>query len=118
VVLESVGGETFTAALSLLAPGGVVVWFGQASLSPVTLDFFGLLGVTPVTIKHFPHWVSTTTDGEDLETLVHLVASDELHPEIGRTADWAETASVLDDLARRRIRGNAVLTVAAAQAPA
>jgi NADPH:quinone reductase-like Zn-dependent oxidoreductase len=116
VVLESVGGETFTAALSLLAPGGVVVWFGQASLSPVTLDFFGLLGVTPVTIKHFPHWVSTTTDGEDLETLVHLVASAELHPEIGRTADWAETASVLDDLARRRIRGNAVLTVAAAQA--
>jgi NADPH:quinone reductase-like Zn-dependent oxidoreductase len=116
VVLESVGGETFTAALALLAPGGVVLWYGQASLDPVTLSFFDLLGVTPLTIKHFPHWVSATTDGEDLETLVDLVAAGNLHPEIGRTADWAETASVLDDLARRRIRGNAVLTLTAAQA--
>jgi NADPH:quinone reductase-like Zn-dependent oxidoreductase len=116
VVLESVGGETFTAALALLAPGGVVLWYGQASLDPVTLSFFDLLGVTPLTIKHFPHWVSGTTDGEDLETLVDLVAAGNLHPEIGRTADWAETASVLDDLARRRIRGNAVLTLTAAQA--
>jgi NADPH2:quinone reductase len=88
-----------------------VVWFGQASLSPVTLSFFDLLGSSPITIKHFPHWVSTTTDGEDLDALVRLVATDRLHPEIGRTADWAETASVLDDLAHRRIRGNAVLTV-------
>jgi len=111
LVLESVGGETFTTALSRLAPGGTVLWFGQASLTPVTLSFFDLFGVTPVTIKHFPHWISTTSDAEDLETLVRLVATNRLHPEIGRTADWAETAAVLDDVAHRRIRGNAVLTV-------
>jgi hypothetical protein len=40
------------------------------------------------------------------------VATNKLHPEVGRTADWAETATVLDDLTRRRIRGNAVLTLA------
>ncbi|GAA4263336.1 zinc-binding dehydrogenase [Dactylosporangium darangshiense] len=113
IVLESVGGETFTAALSRLAPGGTVLWFGQASLTPVTLSFFDLLAVTPVTVKHFPHWISTTSDGEDLGRLVRLVASGRLHPEIGRTADWTETATVLDDLAHRRIRGNAVLTVTA-----
>jgi NADPH:quinone reductase-like Zn-dependent oxidoreductase len=117
VVLESVGGDNFTAALSQLAPGGVVLWYGQASLEPVTLSFFNLFGVTPVTIKHFPHWVSTTSDGEDLQTLVRLVAAGELHPEIGRTADWADTASVLDDLASRRIRGNAVLTLTAVHGP-
>jgi NADPH:quinone reductase-like Zn-dependent oxidoreductase len=117
VVLESVGGDNFTAALSQLAPGGVVLWYGQASLEPVTLSFFNLFGVTPVTIKHFPHWVSTTSDGEDLQTLVQLVAADGLHPEIGRTADWADTASVLDDLASRRIRGNAVLTLIAVHGP-
>lgn len=116
VVLESVGGETFGRALSLIAPGGTLVWFGQASRTPVTLDFFELFSVTPLAIKHFPHWVSTTSDGEDLEALVRLVGEDRLHPEIGRVADWAETASVLDDLSRRRIRGNAVLTVAARQA--
>ncbi|MDX6256662.1 MAG: NADPH:quinone reductase [Frankiales bacterium] len=113
VVLESVGGETFSAALSRLAPAGTVLWFGQASLQPLTLSFFDLLGISPVTIKHFPHWVSTTSDGDDLATLVDLVATDRLHPEIGRIADWAETATVLDDLTSRRIRGNAVLTVTA-----
>jgi NADPH:quinone reductase-like Zn-dependent oxidoreductase len=112
VVLESVGGKTFTVAASRLAPAGTVLWFGQASLEPVTLSFFDLFGITPLTIKHFPHWVSTTSDGEDLATLVHLVATNKLHPEVGRTADWAETATVLDDLTRRRIRGNAVLTLA------
>jgi NADPH:quinone reductase-like Zn-dependent oxidoreductase len=113
VVLESVGGETFSVALSRLAPAGTVLWFGQASLQPLTLSFFDLLGISPVTIKHFPHWVSTTSDGDDLATLVDLVATDRLHPEIGRIADWAETATVLDDLTSRRIRGNAVLTVTA-----
>jgi NADPH:quinone reductase-like Zn-dependent oxidoreductase len=77
----------------------------------VTLSFFERFGVTPFTIKHFPHWVSTTTDAEDLETLARLVAEDKLHPEIGRVADWAETASVLDDIANRRVRGNTVLTI-------
>jgi len=110
-VLESVGGESFTTAVSRLAPGGTALWFGQASLEPVTLDFFQLFAVTPVTIKHFPHWVSTTTDAEDLGTLVDLVAAGKLHPEVGRTADWADTASILADVVERRVRGNAVLTI-------
>jgi NADPH2:quinone reductase len=113
VVLESVGGESFTEAISQLAAGGTVIWFGQASLTPVTLSFFDLLAISPVTVRHFPHWVSTTTDAEDLEALVQLVTSGKLHPEVGRTADWAETTSVLDDLYHRRVRGNAVLTISA-----
>jgi NADPH:quinone reductase len=43
--------------------------------------------------------------------LVRLVAAGRLHPEIGREADWHETATVLADLRERHIRGNAVLTV-------
>jgi len=111
VVFEGVGGRDFAAAVGKLASGGVVHWYGQASLAPVSLDFFALIPVTPFTIKHFPHWVSDTTDGEDLATLVRLVAEGRLHPEVGRTADWTETAAVLEDLYRRRVRGNAVLTV-------
>ncbi|HET9969644.1 MAG TPA: hypothetical protein VFQ68_15525 [Streptosporangiaceae bacterium] len=34
-----------------------------------------------------------------------------LHPEIGRLADWSDTATTLTDLYQRRIRGNAVLTI-------
>jgi NADPH:quinone reductase-like Zn-dependent oxidoreductase len=111
VVFESVGGEVFAGALAHLAPGGTMLWFGQASLQPIQLDFFALLAQTPFTLKHFPHWVAETTDAEDLRTLVDLTATDRLHPEVGRVADWTETASVLTDLNHRRICGNAILTI-------
>jgi NADPH:quinone reductase len=111
VIMESVGGKTFTAALAKLAPGGTVLWYGQAGLEPPVLDFFALLPITPFTLRHFPHWASDTSDAQDLATLVRLTVTGRLHPEIGRTADWTETTAVLKDLYQRRIRGNAVLTI-------
>lgn len=113
VALESVGATSLPAAVGCLKPGGLLVWFGQASRQSVTLDFFDLLRDTPsVTLRHFDY-----TDGgvysQDLDTLVRLVAGGHLHPEIGRVADWTETLQVLTDLRARRIRGNAVLTVSA-----
>jgi NADPH:quinone reductase-like Zn-dependent oxidoreductase len=111
VIMESVGGKTFTAALAKLTPGGTVLWYGQAGLEPLVLDFFALSPITPFTLRHFPHWVSDTTDAQDLATLVRLTVIGRLHPEIGRSADWTETTAVLDDLYQRRIRGNAILTI-------
>ena len=74
----------------------------------VTLDFFHLLGGPErVTIRHF-HYAGAPYDS-DLSTLVRLVEQGRLHPEIGRVADWAETADTLVDLRERRIRGKAVL---------
>ncbi|RMI35123.1 zinc-binding dehydrogenase [Nocardia stercoris] len=111
LILESVGGATFAAALARLAPGGTVIWFGQAGLEPISLDFFELIGSTPLALHHFPHWVSDRSDATDLAELVSAVAAGTLHPELGRVTDWAETPTALADLAARRIRGNAVLTV-------
>jgi NADPH:quinone reductase len=111
VIMESVGGKTFSTALTKLAPGGTVLWYGQAGLEPPVLDFFALFAVTPFTLRHFPNWVSDTPDAQDLATLVRLTAAGRLHAEIGRAADWTETPIVLDELYRRRIRGNAVLTI-------
>ncbi|WP_327633513.1 nuclear transport factor 2 family protein [Kribbella sp. NBC_00482] len=110
VVLESVGGDSLPIALSKLLPRGRLIWFGEASRKPIELDFFTLFdGPENATIEHFHY-----TDGDDaadLATLVHLVATGRLHPEIGRQEDWSRTPEVLDDLSRRRIRGNAVLTL-------
>lgn len=79
---------------------------------PVTLNFFDLLnGATSATIRHFSYADFAEPYGADLAVLVRLVAAGRLHPEIGREADWHETATVLADLRERRIRGNAVLTV-------
>ena len=111
LVLESVGGDVFRQALERLAPGGTLIWFGQASREPVTLSFFDLLYHHPsATIRHFSY-ADPPPYGADLAILVRLVASGRLHPEIGRVTDWADTAGTLTDLRDRRIRGNAVLTV-------
>jgi NADPH2:quinone reductase len=111
LILESVGGSTFSAALTHLAPHGIVLWYGQASLKPISVSFFDHFASTPFTIKHFPYYVSQTTDAQDLSTLVSLVTTGHLHPEIGRVAHWTETNAVLAELDGRRIRGKAVLTV-------
>jgi NADPH:quinone reductase-like Zn-dependent oxidoreductase len=114
VVLESTGGPSLPVVVSTLCPGGTLVWFGQASRTPATLDFFELLnGPERVTIQHF-HYASAPY-GPDLATLVRLVETERLHPEIGRTTDWTETADTLVDLRERRIRGKAVLTTGASR---
>lgn len=108
VVLESTGGPDLALALSKVRPGGLLVWFGQASRTPVSLDFFQLLGGPErVTIQHF-HYAGAPY-GSDLAALVSLVEQGRLHPEIGRIADWAQTADTLVDLRERRLRGKAVL---------
>ncbi|MFC5148777.1 zinc-binding dehydrogenase [Streptomyces aureoversilis] len=108
VVLESTGGPDLPLALSKVRPGGTLIWFGQASRTPATLDFFQLLsGPERVTIQHF-HYAGAPY-GSDLAALVRLVERGRLHPEVGRTAGWAETAATLVDLRERRIRGKAVL---------
>ncbi|KOU82765.1 alcohol dehydrogenase [Streptomyces sp. XY66] len=108
VVLESTGGPDLPLALSKVRPGGTLVWFGQASRTPATLDFFELLGGPErVTIRHF-HYAGAPY-GPDLASLVRLVERGRLHPEIGSVTGWAETAETLVDLRERRVRGKAVL---------
>jgi NADPH:quinone reductase len=111
VIFESVGGTTFEAAVAHLAPHGTLLWFGGASREPATLTFFTAVSAAYAKIVPFSYWRTGANDGEDLATLVRLVAGGHLHPEIGVQADWRETPQVLVDLAERRIRGNAVLTV-------
>ena len=62
VVLESTGGPDLPLALSKLRPGGLLIWFGQASRTPATLDFFQLLGGPErATIQHF-HYAGAPYD--------------------------------------------------------
>ena len=112
VVLESVGGPSLEAALTRLAPRGTLLWLGQASRRPASLDFFAVVAAAPyATIVPFSYWRSGASDADDRATLVRLVAGDHLHPEIGLQVDWHETPDVLIALGERRVRGNAVLTI-------
>ena len=112
VVFESVGGQSLEAALTRLAPRGTLLWFGQASGQPASLDFFAVASAAPyATIVPFIYWRGDASDADDLATLVRLVADDRLHPEIGLQADWRATPDALVALRERRVRGNAVLTL-------
>ncbi|MGW1745136.1 zinc-binding dehydrogenase [Streptomyces sp. NPDC002092] len=112
IVLESTGGPALSLALARLARRGTVIWFGQASRMPATLDFFDFFtGPESASIRHFHYLDADSRLDEDLATLVRLTAEGRLHPEIGRVTDWADTASVLAALRDRRIRGKAVLTL-------
>ena len=112
VVLESVGGASTSAALARLAPRGQLIWFGQASREPATIDFFSFFNrPRSASIRHFDYTDSDVTDGEDLATLVRLTASGRLHPEIGSRRPWGETSARIADLRQRRIRGKAILMI-------
>jgi NADPH2:quinone reductase len=109
LAFESVGGALLSAVVARVASGGTVIWLGQASREPATLDFFAL--PARVTLRRFAYWPHDEPDRVDLEALVRLVAAGRLHPEIGLQADWHETPAALLALRERRVRGSVVLTV-------
>ncbi|MBP2052948.1 NADPH:quinone reductase-like Zn-dependent oxidoreductase [Streptomyces griseochromogenes] len=112
IVLESTGGHALPLALARLARRGTLIWFGQASRTAATLDFFDFFtGPESAVIRHFHYLDADTRLDDDLAALVRLTAEGRLHPEIGRVTDWADTATTLTDLRDRRIRGKAVLTL-------
>ena len=114
LTMESVGGNSFVQARRRTHPAGTVIWFGQASLEPVTLDFFDWIdGTVGATIEAFHYEISDRTNSADLATLVRLITEGRLHPEIGEMLPWQDTARVVEDIRARRLRGNAVLEVVA-----
>lgn len=112
VVLESVGGDVLPAAIARAAPNGLVLWLGQATQQPSTLDFFAIVPAgPPAAIVPFSYWRTGASDAEDLGILARLVHDGRLHPEVGVVEDWAATPEVLAAVRDRKVRGNAVLHV-------
>lgn len=111
VVLDSVGGDTTQAAWRSLTRRGSFVWFGQASGTPSTLDFFDWTGGLNATLRKFHYLEPIDEIQEDLSTLVALTAAGRLTPEIGFLGDWTQTTSAIGHLLARRLRGHAVLAL-------
>ncbi|MFE2414047.1 zinc-binding dehydrogenase [Kitasatospora sp. NPDC059408] len=118
LVLDGIGGPGLTDAVRLLAPGATAVLYGNvAGPSQLSIgDFYaqgwnarlvGLISGDPAgaTGEAGPGMAA------DLATLVRLVADGRLTPHTSLTADWTRTPDALTALARRDIRGKAVLTL-------
>jgi NADPH:quinone reductase-like Zn-dependent oxidoreductase len=112
IVMESVGGQSLAAARRKARTNGIVLWFGQASRTPPTIDFFDWIdGTAGAPIVAFHYERGDFADRGDLATLVRLTAAGRLHPEIGVLLPWEHTPDVIDAIRQRRLRGNAVLTL-------
>ena len=112
VVMESIGGQVLPRALSRLQPEGLLLWFGQASRLPVTLDFFDFFdGPVQADIRQFDYTRGQPGYADDLATLLDLVAGGRLHPELGMVRPWTDTPAAIEALRARRVRGNVVLTI-------
>lgn len=112
LILESVGGASLAAALSMLAPNGVCVLYGVSAGAESTFDaltFFVTGGARLYGFNLF-HEVTCYPAADGLARLVRYVADGVLRPAIAVEAPWTEVADVARQLFDRRIPGKAVLS--------
>jgi|SRR5680860_1144951 len=113
LILESVGGRSLAAAINHVAPGGVIVVFGNSSgeATPVSLyDFVGREGARLQTYFSYRSGMPEAV-AADLAVLVDQVARGNLTPAIGFEGNWRELAMAINRLRERHIQGKAILHV-------
>lgn len=116
LIVESVGGKTLSAALSSVAPNGVVVLFGTSGGAEVTFNaqrFYGVSSGASLYALILFNELKQESATVGLERLLKLVAKGQLKPEISVEAPWTQIADLAQQLLDRRYPGKAVLHVSA-----
>jgi len=114
IILESIGGESLGTALSLIAPCGTIVSFGNSSDQPTTFDartFFPRSGARLYAFMLLPELDRAGGAAHDLAHLAIEMGAGRLDPQIDRQASWREAADVVQAMLGREIHGKAVLTI-------
>jgi len=110
LIIDTLGGKSLQAALTLLETSGVCVNLGAAENPEATLQdrFASPANAHGLFVRDIEPKEGATND---LERLVRLVAEDRLHPHIGLEAPWTDVAEVTQNLLNRRIAGKAILHI-------
>ncbi len=114
LVLESVGGTSFAAAVARLAPEGLLVSFGNSSNEPTTFDPRTLYRKGAPRIEgFFVTWLLLhgRLGSRELGYLAGLAASGGLRTGLALRVDWSDAVSAVAALMERRVDGKAVLTL-------
>ena len=113
LILESVGGSSLAGAISKVAPGGTIAVFGNTSREETPLSFANFVGHAGARLVAFFIYESGTpaSMGVDLATLVSLVASGKLTPEIGLEDSWRNLSRAVTALRDRHVNGKVVLHI-------
>jgi NADPH:quinone reductase-like Zn-dependent oxidoreductase len=113
VILESVGGESLTASLKLVARDGIVVLFGNSSQQDSTVSFASFAGRAHARLYAFFVYESGEPPpfGADLAVMAGEIGAGRLDPQVGLEASWRDPLGALEALRERSIEGKAVLAI-------
>jgi len=114
LILDSVGGQTLAAALTMLRTAGTCVTFGVSESATSTFEsgaFFRTGGAKLYGLILFDELVRVEPAGKGLALLADLVARKVLTPAIEVEAPWTDIGRVATDLMERKFSGKAVLHV-------
>ncbi|AZO45382.1 oxidoreductase [Mesorhizobium sp. M7D.F.Ca.US.005.01.1.1] len=113
LIMESVGGKSLAHAIERVAPGGTIVMFGSSSgeLTPIGFRQF-VPDHEGARLQTFAYYTSGPGIGEDIASLLALVAAGRLETRVALTVPWTDIAQALDALRQRSFSGKAVLTMA------
>jgi NADPH:quinone reductase len=113
LILESVGGASLAAAISLIAPEGTIVVFGNSSGEDTTISFQSFVGHHGARLIPFFSYLAgpPASFGADLAVLVSLIAAGKLTPQIGLEESWHNLGQAINVLRDRRVNGKAVFHI-------
>jgi NADPH2:quinone reductase len=111
LILESVGGATLDGALERVAAEGLVVIYGNSTQEPARLDFADFRSHPDARVESFFSFSYDHIAGDNLRTLLALVADGRLDADVGLELPWTRVNDALDAVRDRQVAGKAVLTL-------
>ena len=112
-ILESVGGASLAQALTMLAPEGICVNYGNSSGQETTFNVSPMYATGGARLYGFIlfHELMRWPASQGLARLLEFVRTGALDPPIEREAAWADFSTTVQALWNREIAGKAVIRV-------
>ena len=113
LILESVGGASLTGAIERVAPGGVIIVFGNTSGESAPFDFRNFRSAQNARIETLFHYSAEPPSAfaADLRFLAERLAKGQIKPIISGEHDWSELPRVITELTTGHFRGKHVFAV-------
>ena len=112
VIIDAVGGDTLSLALTSLTANGICINYGNSSRQPTVIDVrsggWPMHGIKCIWLGRTPDRISYTPM---LEELAALVQAGQLRTPIQQELSWLDIATAAEQLVTQRVDGKIVLHV-------
>ena len=113
LIVDGVGGQTLSTALTMLAHSGTAVMYGSTTGADIAFNIWSVAGVGRTSIQGLTLFneLGNAPANEGLDRLARLVAAGKLNAHIALEAPWTEIGAVARQLLDRGYPGKAVLHI-------